>query len=128
MATPGLPSFAGLSPIARIGRAKRSGWPRLSWRRPRKTGTAGRQIAVPRASLPSRRLGKWRRRLALCHGEPVGRGGGAGLLHAWVAGFGRTGLREHRQILERVRNAIQAGQSRFGRIAHGKVQSFYGDI
>ncbi len=47
--------------------------------------------------------------------------------NAWVAGFGRTGLREHRQILERVRNAIQAGQSRFGRIAHGKVQSFYGD-
>ena len=46
---------------------------------------------------------------------------------AWAAGFGRTGLREHRQILERVRNAIQSGQSRFGRIAHGKVQSFYGD-
>ena len=46
---------------------------------------------------------------------------------AWAAGFGRTGLREHRQILERVRNAIQAGQSRFGRIAHGKAQSFYGD-
>lgn len=47
--------------------------------------------------------------------------------NAWAAGFGRTGLREHRQILERVRNAIQAGQSRFGRVPHGKVQSFYGD-
>ena len=47
--------------------------------------------------------------------------------NAWVGGFGRTGLREHRQILERVRNAIQAGQSRFGRIPVGNVQSFYGD-
>jgi uncharacterized protein (DUF927 family) len=47
--------------------------------------------------------------------------------NAWAAGFGRTGLREHRQILERVRNAIQAGQSRFGRVPQGKVQSFYGD-
>ena len=46
---------------------------------------------------------------------------------AWAAGFGRTGLREHRQILERVRNAIQAGQSRFGRISQAKVHSFYGD-
>lgn len=45
----------------------------------------------------------------------------------WASGFGRTGLREHRQILERVRNAIQAGQSRFGRVPHGKDQSFYGD-
>ncbi|MEZ5713419.1 MAG: DUF927 domain-containing protein [Sphingobium sp.] len=45
----------------------------------------------------------------------------------WAAGFGRTGLREHRQILERVRNAIQAGQSRFGRIPHGKAQPFYGE-
>lgn len=47
--------------------------------------------------------------------------------NAWAAGFGRSGLREHRQILERIRNAIQAGQSRFGRIPHGKVQSFYDD-
>ena len=47
--------------------------------------------------------------------------------NAWAAGFGRTGLREHRQILERVRNAIQAGQSRFGRVTQGKGQSFYGD-
>jgi putative DNA primase/helicase len=47
--------------------------------------------------------------------------------NSWAAGFGRTGLREHRQILERVRNAIQAGQSRFGRVPHGRVQSFYGD-
>jgi len=47
--------------------------------------------------------------------------------NAWAADFGRTGLREHRQILERVRNAIQAGQSRFGRVPHGRVQSFYGD-
>jgi hypothetical protein len=46
--------------------------------------------------------------------------------NAWAAGFGRAGLREHRQILERVRNAIQAGQSRFGRVPQGKVQSFYG--
>lgn len=46
---------------------------------------------------------------------------------AWVVGFGRTGLREHRQILERVRDAIQTGGSRFGRIPHGKVQSIYGD-
>ena len=47
--------------------------------------------------------------------------------NTWAAGFGRTGLREHRQILERVRNAIQAGQSRFGHIARDRVQSFYGD-
>ena len=46
---------------------------------------------------------------------------------AWAAGFGRNGLREHRQILERIRNAIQAGQSRFGRVPHGKGQSSYGD-
>jgi putative DNA primase/helicase len=46
---------------------------------------------------------------------------------AWAAGFGRSGLREHRQILERVRNAIQAGQSRFGRVPHGKAYSPYGD-
>lgn len=44
--------------------------------------------------------------------------------NAWAGGFGRTGLREHRQILERVRNAIQAGQSRFASIPHGKT---YGD-
>ena len=47
--------------------------------------------------------------------------------NAWAAGFGRTGLREHRQILERVRNAIQAGQSRFGNVPKAKMQSFYGD-
>lgn len=47
--------------------------------------------------------------------------------NAWAAGFGRTGLREHRQILERVRNAIQAGQSRFGSVPKAKVQSFYGE-
>jgi putative DNA primase/helicase len=46
---------------------------------------------------------------------------------AWATGFGRTGLREHRQVLERVRNAIQAGQSRFGRIPHGKTHSAYDD-
>ena len=46
---------------------------------------------------------------------------------AWASGFGRNGLREHRQILERIRNAIQAGQSRFGRVPHGKGQSSYGD-
>jgi putative DNA primase/helicase len=43
----------------------------------------------------------------------------------WAAGYGRTGLREHRQILEKVRNAIQAGQSRFASIPKGKVQSSY---
>ncbi len=47
--------------------------------------------------------------------------------NAWAAGFGRTGLREHRQILERVRNAIQAGQSRFASVPKAKVHSFYGD-
>ena len=34
----------------------------------------------------------------------------------WASGFGRTGLREHRQILERVRNTIQASQARFANI------------
>ncbi|WP_066555577.1 DUF927 domain-containing protein [Croceicoccus bisphenolivorans] len=47
--------------------------------------------------------------------------------NAWAAGFGRTGLREHRQILERVRNAIQAGQSRFAHIPKAKVYSSYED-
>lgn len=47
--------------------------------------------------------------------------------NAWGAGFGRTGLREHRQILERVRNAIQAGQSRFAIVPRAKVQSFHDD-
>ena len=47
--------------------------------------------------------------------------------NAWAAGFGRTGLREHRQILEKVRNAIQAGQARFGNIPKAKGQSFYGE-
>lgn len=47
--------------------------------------------------------------------------------NAWASGFGRTGLREHRQILEKVRNAIQAGQSRFARISHGKSSSLHGD-
>ncbi|MCJ1962073.1 DUF927 domain-containing protein [Novosphingobium mangrovi (ex Hu et al. 2023)] len=46
--------------------------------------------------------------------------------NAWAAGFGRTGLREHRQILERVRNAIQAGQSRFGSVPRAKEHSSYG--
>ena len=45
---------------------------------------------------------------------------------SWAAGFGRTGLREHRQIMERVRNAIQTGQSRFASIPKAKEQSFYG--
>ncbi|MEX6724824.1 DUF927 domain-containing protein [Parapedomonas caeni] len=47
--------------------------------------------------------------------------------NAWAAGFGRAGLREHRQILERVRNAIQSGQSRFASVPKAKRQSFYGD-
>lgn len=47
--------------------------------------------------------------------------------NAWAAGFGRTGLREHRQILERVRNAIQAGQSRFASIPKSKLYSGFGD-
>lgn len=45
----------------------------------------------------------------------------------WAAGFGRTGLREHRQIIERVRNAIQTGQSRFAMVPRAKLQSYYGD-
>lgn len=47
--------------------------------------------------------------------------------NAWAAGFGRAGLREHRQILERVRNAIQAGQSRFASIPKAKLYSGFGD-
>jgi putative DNA primase/helicase len=47
--------------------------------------------------------------------------------NAWAVGFGRTGLREHRQILERVRNAIQTGQSRFAAIPKARLSSFYGD-
>jgi len=47
--------------------------------------------------------------------------------NAWAAGFGRTGLREHRQILERVRNAIQAGQSRFANVPKSKVQPGIGN-
>jgi putative DNA primase/helicase len=47
--------------------------------------------------------------------------------NAWAAGFGRTGLREHRQILERVRNAIQAGQSRFARVPTSKAPAGFGD-
>ncbi|WP_156840811.1 DUF927 domain-containing protein [Novosphingobium aquimarinum] len=47
--------------------------------------------------------------------------------NAWAVGFGRTGLREHRQILERVRNAIQTGQSRFAAIPKARLSSFYGE-
>jgi hypothetical protein len=47
--------------------------------------------------------------------------------NAWAAGFGRTGLREHRQILERVRNAIQAGQSRFASVPKAKSYPGFGD-
>ncbi len=47
--------------------------------------------------------------------------------NSWAMGFGRTGLREHRQILERVRNAIQAGQSRFANIPRAKLYSGFGD-
>lgn len=52
---------------------------------------------------------------------------GVSCFNAWAAGFGRTGLREHRHILERVRNAIQAGQSRFASVPKAKVYGAYGD-
>jgi uncharacterized protein (DUF927 family) len=47
--------------------------------------------------------------------------------NAWAAGFGRTGLREHRHILERVRGAIQGGQSRFASIPKAKLYGSYDD-
>lgn len=47
--------------------------------------------------------------------------------NTWAAGFGRSGLREHRQILERVRNAIQAGQSRFASVPKAKLYAGFDD-
>lgn len=47
--------------------------------------------------------------------------------NTWAAGFGRKGLREDRQVLAKVRNAIQANQSRFANVPKDKGQSGWGD-
>lgn len=38
------------------------------------------------------------------------------LFEQWAEGFGRSGAREERQVLETVRNAIQANLARFGKV------------
>ena len=43
------------------------------------------------------------------------------ILDRWADGFGRKGMREERQVVETVRNAIQQNLSRFGKVARERL-------